>query len=121
MTTGPTWSTTPPEARAQVCSPRRRRRTSSPSASTPTSTRAPRPDQKPLILTSALKGVDTAVFNFIEDDANGKFKAGFTTFDLKANGVGYATSNPKIDAYKAKIEEFKQKIINGQITVPEKP
>jgi len=78
-------------------------------------------DQKPLILTSALKGVDTAVFNFIEDDANGKFKAGSTTFDLKANGVGYATSNPKIDAYKAKIEEYKQKIINGQITVPEKP
>jgi basic membrane protein A and related proteins len=78
-------------------------------------------DQKPLILTSALKGVDTAVFNFIEDDANGKFKAGFTTFDLKANGVGYATSNSKIDAYKAKIDEFKQKIINGQITVPEKP
>jgi basic membrane protein A and related proteins len=76
-------------------------------------------DQKPLILTSALKGVDTAVFNFIEDDANGKFKPGFTTFDLKANGVGYATSNPKIDAYKAKIEEFKQKIISGQITVPE--
>jgi basic membrane protein A and related proteins len=79
------------------------------------------PDQKPLILTSALKGVDTAVFNFIEDDANGKFKPGFTTFDLKANGVGYATSNPKIDAYKAKIEQYKQKIINGQITVPEKP
>jgi basic membrane protein A and related proteins len=79
------------------------------------------PDQKPLILTSALKGVDTAVFNFIEDDANGKFKPGFTTFDLKVNGVGYATSNPKIDAYKAKIEEYKQKIINGQITVPEKP
>ncbi len=78
-------------------------------------------DQKPLILTSALKGVDTAVFNFIEDDANGKFKPGFTRFDLKSNGVGYATSNPKIDAYKAKIDEYKQKIINGQITVPEKP
>ena len=78
-------------------------------------------DQKPLILTSALKGVDVAVFNFIEDDANGKFKAGFTRFDLKSGGVGYATSNPKIDAYKAKIEEFKQKIISGQITVPEKP
>ena len=35
-------------------------------------------DQKALILTSALKGVDTAVFNFIEDDANGKFKPGYT-------------------------------------------
>ena len=63
-------------------------------------------DQKALILTSALKGVDTAVFNFIENDANGKFKPGFTRFDLKSNGVGYATSNPKIDAYKAKIDEY---------------
>ena len=78
-------------------------------------------DQKALILTSALKGVDTAVFNFIENDANGKFKPGYTRFDLKSNGVGYATSNPIIDPYKAKIDEFKQKIINGQITVPEKP
>ena len=77
-------------------------------------------DQKPLILTSALKGVDVAVFNFIEDDANGKFQPGFTRFDLKSGGVGYATSNPKIDAYKAKIEDYKQKIISGQITVPEK-
>ena len=40
---------------------------------------------------------------------------------VKSGGVGYATSNPKIDAYKAKIEDFKQKIISGQITVPEKP
>jgi len=78
-------------------------------------------DQKPLILTSALKGVDTAVFNFIENDANGKFKPGYTRFDLKSNGVGYATSNPIIDPFKAKIDEYKQKIINGQITVPEKP
>jgi basic membrane protein A and related proteins len=75
--------------------------------------------EKPLILTSALKGVDTAVFNFIEQDAKGQFKAGFTRFDLKVNGVGYSTSNPAIDPYKAKIDDFKQKIINGTITVPE--
>jgi basic membrane protein A len=78
-------------------------------------------DEKDLILTSALKGVDTAVFNFIENDAAGKFKAGFTRFSLKDNGVGYATSNPKIDPYKAKIDEFKAKIIDGSITVPETP
>ena len=70
--------------------------------------------QKPLILTSALKGVDTAVYNFIEDDSKGKFNAGFTRFSLKDNGVGYATSNPKIDPYKAKIEDFKAKIISAR-------
>jgi basic membrane protein A and related proteins len=78
-------------------------------------------DEKGLILTSALKGVDTAVFNFIEDDANGKFTPGSKRFDLKVNGVGYATSNPKIDAYKAKIEEYKAKIIDGSVTVPTTP
>jgi basic membrane protein A len=78
-------------------------------------------DEKSLILTSALKGVDTAVFNFIEDYSNGKFTAGFTRFGLKEGGVGYATSNPAIDPYKAKIDEYKQKIIDGQITVPTTP
>ena len=46
------------------------------------------------------------------------FKAGATRFSLKDNGVGYATSNPKIDPYKAKIEDYKQQIIDGKITVP---
>ena len=78
-------------------------------------------DEKALILTSALKGVDTAVYNFIEQDAKGQFTAGSTRFGLKENGVGYATSNPKIDAYKSKIEEYKQKIIAGSITVPTTP
>jgi basic membrane protein A len=78
-------------------------------------------DQKPLILTSALKGVDTAVFTFIENDANGKFTAGSTRFSLKDNGVGYATSNPIIDPYKSKIEDYKAKIISGAITVPTAP
>ena len=78
-------------------------------------------DEQSLILTSALKGVDTAVYNFITDDANGKFTAGFVRFGLKENGVGYATSNPAIDAYKAKIEDFKAKIIAGTIVVPTTP
>lgn len=78
-------------------------------------------DEQKLILTSALKGVDTAVTNFIQDDANGKFKPGSTRFSLKDNGVGYATSNPALDPYKAKIEEFKAKIIAGTITVPTTP
>ena len=49
---------------------------------------------------------------------NGAFKAGATRFGLKENGVGYATSNPAIDQYKAKIEDYKAKIISGEIKVP---
>lgn len=78
-------------------------------------------DEKQWILTSALKGVDTATYTFIKDDINGQFKAGSERFGLAQNGVGYATSNPAIDQYKAKIESYKQKIINGTITVPTTP
>jgi basic membrane protein A len=75
-------------------------------------------DEKSLILTSALKGVDTAVYNFIQADTSGGFKAGVQRFSLKDNGVGYATSNPKIDQYKSKIDQYKQDIIDGKIKVP---
>jgi basic membrane protein A len=78
-------------------------------------------DEKSLILTSALKGVDTAVYNFITQDANGQFTAGSTRFGLKEGGVGYATSNPAIDQYKAQIDAYKAKIISGEITVPTTP
>ena len=78
-------------------------------------------DEKSLILTSALKGVDTATFTFIKDDVEGNFKAGATRFGLAENGVGYSTSNPAIDPYKAKIEQAKADIISGKIVVPTKP
>ncbi|MGH8859811.1 MAG: BMP family lipoprotein [Jatrophihabitantaceae bacterium] len=79
------------------------------------------PAQKPYILTSALKGVDTAVYNFIEQAGTGKLKTGVQRFSLADNGVGYATSNPKIAAYKATIEKYKAKIISGAIKVPTAP
>src|SRR5205823_6355262 len=59
---------------------------------------------------AGVKAVDPAI--------KGQFKAGSTRFGLKVNGVGYATSNSKIDPYKAKIESYKAKIISGAITVP---
>jgi basic membrane protein A len=78
-------------------------------------------DQKKWILTSALKGVDTAVYTFIQDETEGKFTSGSFRFSLKDNGVGYATSNPAIDPFKAKIDDFKAKIISGAIVVPTTP
>jgi basic membrane protein A len=78
-------------------------------------------NEKSLILTSALKGVDTATFTFIQNDVLGKFKAGATRFGLAENGVGYATSNPLIKPYQAKIEAAKAAIIAGTIKVPTTP
>ena len=75
-------------------------------------------DQKKWILTSALKGVDVAVYSFIEDDSKGSFTAGAKTFSLKDDGVGYSTSNPAIDPYKDAIEKAKAAIVDGSVTVP---
>jgi basic membrane protein A len=75
-------------------------------------------NEKSLILTSALKGVDTAVFDFVKSDVSGQFKAGSQRFSLKDNGVGYATSNPSIKQYEGQLNAYKQKIISGAITVP---
>lgn len=76
-------------------------------------------DLKDVIITSMLKRVDVAVYNFIKEQAAGKFTAGKVVFDLKADGVGYSTSGGKIDDIKAQLDKYKQDIIAGTIKVPE--
>jgi basic membrane protein A len=77
-------------------------------------------DVKDVVISSMLKRVDVSVSKFIESVADGSFKAGNTVFDLKAGGVDYSLSGGKIDDIKAKVDEFKAKIIDGSITVPTK-
>jgi basic membrane protein A and related proteins len=79
------------------------------------------PAVRDVIMTSMLKRVDVAVYEFIKADAAGSFTAGQTIFDLKKDGVGYSTSGGKIDDIKSKLDDYKQKIISGAITVPTKP
>ena len=76
---------------------------------------------KDVIITSMLKKVDVATFDFIKGVAEGKFVAGTKIYDLKAGGVGYSTTGGKIDDIKAKLDDFKQQIIDGKIMVPTKP
>jgi basic membrane protein A len=73
-----------------------------------------------VIITSMLKKVDVAVFDFIKTMTDDSFKAGPVVYDLKADGVGYSTTGGKIDDIKAQIEDYKAKILSGEITVPEK-
>jgi basic membrane protein A len=79
------------------------------------------PDLQDVIITSMLKRVDTAVYQFVKDQGEGKFTAGETIFDLKADGVGYSTSGGKIDDIKSKLDDYKQQIIDKKIVVPTKP
>ena len=78
-------------------------------------------DVKDVIITSMLKRVDVAVFSEIESVVKGTPLTGVVTFDLAKDGVGYAKSNPAVQPYEAKTDELRQQIIDGTITVPEKP
>src|SRR5262249_10354162 len=73
---------------------------------------------KDVIMTSMIKKVDVAVFDFITSVKDDKFAAGNKVYDLKAGGVDYSTSGGKVDDIKAQIDGYKQKIISGQIKVP---
>jgi basic membrane protein A len=78
-------------------------------------------DLKDVIITSMLKRVDTAVFEFVKSMGDNQFTAGKQIFDLKRDGVGYSTSGGKLDDVKSKLDDYRQKIISGTITVPTKP
>ncbi len=76
---------------------------------------------KPYILTSMLKRVDVAVYNTIEAFVNGEFQGGIVVFDLSVDGVGYSTSGGFVDDIVDQLEDFKAKIISGEIEVPTTP
>ena len=78
--------------------------------------------QKPgYVLTSMVKRVDIAVYDVVKEVLDGKFKGGFHTFGLDKDGVTYAMdeNNKGLipDDVLLKVEDAKQKIINGQIKV----
>lgn len=74
-----------------------------------------------VIISSMLKRVDVAVFDFIAAVANNDLSTIPTVFDLKVNGVDYARSGGQIDDIAAVVDKYKNAIIAGKITVPEKP
>lgn len=79
------------------------------------------PSLQPFILTSMEKHVNVAVYETIKDFVNGNLKVGNRVFDLKNDGVGFSTSGGFIDDIKSQLDDLKQQIIDGKITVPTKP
>ena len=79
-------------------------------------------DLEPYVMTSMLKRVDVAVYNTIGDYLEGKAKVGTdAVFDLKVNGVAYSTTGGNLEDIKTKLDDLKQQIIDGKITVPTAP
>lgn len=75
------------------------------------------------MLTSALKGVSTAVQDISTKAKDGKFPGGETTvYGLKEDGVGLAPINEEVKKkaeIDAAVEEWTAKIKNGEYTVPD--
>ena len=69
------------------------------------------------VLTSALKRVDTAVFDSIKDAKDGKFKGGQdAVYGIDVNGVGIGKFSPKTPAgIEDKVQQIKQQIADGKI------
>jgi basic membrane protein A and related proteins len=78
-------------------------------------------DVKDVIITSMLKRVDVAVFDYINASAAGNLTTLPKVFDLKVDGVGYATSGGKVDDIAAQLDAYKAAIISGAITVNSTP
>jgi basic membrane protein A and related proteins len=79
------------------------------------------PDVRDVIISSMLKRVDTAVYDFLKKENDDDFTAGPITYDLKSDGVNYSTTGGKIDDIKSKVDDYKKQIIDGKITVPTAP
>lgn len=80
-----------------------------------------KPPTNERILTSMLKRVDVAVFDYINASAAGNLGTLPKIFDLKVDGVGYATTGDHVADIAAQLDAYKAAIINGQISVPKAP
>jgi basic membrane protein A len=80
------------------------------------------PALQKVIMTSMLKRVDNAVQAFIDDFVDGNVEGGTDIVnDLESEGVGLATSGGQIDDIQDQINEYRDKIISGEIEVPTTP
>jgi basic membrane protein A len=71
------------------------------------------------VITSAMKRVDNACYDVAQSCLEGTLESGIITYDLATAGVDIAptTDNLSDDVIEA-VEEVKEQIINGEITVP---
>jgi basic membrane protein A and related proteins len=74
---------------------------------------------KSVVLTSAMKKINTATFDMIQDELNGEFKGGETLmFDASNDGIGLPVENPNLSEETIKKSaEILEKVKSGEITV----
>ena len=71
------------------------------------------------VLTSAMKRVDNAVYEAVQELIDGTLEGGVKSFDLAAGGVDIAPSQDLIaPEVITAVEEVKEKIVSGEVVVP---
>jgi basic membrane protein A len=75
---------------------------------------------KSVTLTSAMKRIDNAAYNYIDAKLNNKFPGGqIITLSLKDGGVSLPEKNPNLSTDSVtKIDTVKKDIVDGKIKVP---
>jgi basic membrane protein A len=76
------------------------------------------PSVQDVILTSMLKNVNVAVHDYLTEVNDGSFPSGVSRYDLSVDGVGYSTSGGFVDDITDQLDDLKQQVIDGEITVP---
>ncbi len=79
------------------------------------------PSVQDVIMTSMLKNVNVAVYEYLSSANDGEFPSGVTRYDLSVDGVGYSTSGGQLDDITGDLDDYKQQIIDGDIEVPTTP
>jgi basic membrane protein A len=80
-------------------------------------------EQQPHVFTSMLKRVDTAVHDAIQEAGEGNLSATAQVFGMAEGGVDYSKSNEELmtEDIITLLDDLKQRIIEGDIIVPEAP
>lgn len=76
---------------------------------------------KDVIMTSMLKNLDVAVYEYLSKVVDGDTPTGVTRYDLSVDGVGYSTSGGFVDDIAEQLDEYKQQIVDGEVEVPSTP
>ena len=78
-------------------------------------------DVKDIILTSMIKRVDVAVYEYLAAVASNNLASLPKVFDLKTGGVGYASSGGYVKDIKPQLDAYSAAIVNGTIKVSSTP
>ncbi|XVQ87316.1 BMP family lipoprotein [Microbispora siamensis] len=75
------------------------------------------PAVRDVILTSMIKRIDVAVYDYLADVADHTVTSGRVVYDLKLGGVDYTLTGGHITDIQPRLEQLKQEIIHGRVKV----